>query len=163
MLKTKLKKLLFQADLQDVDKLRIDALRLVSWNYGMARLMNCLGMDCWIHSALKIYQNLPADPETKAIRKQRDFLAKHFAATHKYTELCKWHLESTLKIEDMHKQKIASKDAPPTTSEQPLLEMARHRSAAISRFEAFEAGRWPLDFSSDTSEAEKRRYEEVLA
>jgi hypothetical protein len=39
------KKLLFQATLQDVWELKIDARRLVSWNYGMAILMNLLKQD----------------------------------------------------------------------------------------------------------------------
>jgi len=138
--------------------MKLDGHRLASWNYGMALLLHKLRRRDWIHPKYHCYQNLETSPKSVDVQKQRDFLEKCFTATPDYTALCQWHLESTRLIEEKHRKKIDSKKAASTTSQQISLEMAKHRSAAIARFEAFEVKN-ELSFSSPSKQQLQRRNE----
>jgi hypothetical protein len=85
-------------------------------------------------------------------------LKRWFTASDEHQQFCKWHLESTELIEKIHKRLIIQGKAPNMTSNQPRLEMARHRHSALDDFGRFERQMQHHQQLQDPSSQEEREW-----
>jgi len=77
---------------------------------------------------------LPLKYTQEVLEERRRFVKKFFSPTPEYAAFCRWHLEVTAHLQNRHLHQINTGSALRMTSNQPLLEMAVHRHAAIDQF-----------------------------